>query len=95
MKIVVVGGGKMGLPLACMFAHHGALVTVCDRDAVLVEQINEGCDPHNEPELNSYLRAGISAGRLRATTATTPAVADAEAIVVLVSAHLSANRDID
>ena len=39
MRISVVGGGRMGLPLACVFAKHGAMVTVADIDAVLVQQI--------------------------------------------------------
>ena len=36
MNITVVGGGRMGLPLACMFGKHGAVVTVADIDADLV-----------------------------------------------------------
>ena len=39
MRISVVGGGRMGLPLACVFAKHGAMVTVADIDAALVAHI--------------------------------------------------------
>ena len=35
MKITVVGGGRMGLPLACMFGKHGASMTVCDINPAL------------------------------------------------------------
>ncbi len=34
MKITVVGGGRMGLPLACVFARRGAFVTVSDINSV-------------------------------------------------------------
>src|SRR5579862_2920899 len=40
--ITVVGAGKMGLPLACQFAHRGAKVTVCDIRQDVVEAINAG-----------------------------------------------------
>ena len=30
MNIAVIGAGKMGLPLACVFADHGANVIACD-----------------------------------------------------------------
>lgn len=94
-KIVVVGGGKMGLPLACMFAHRGAVVTVCDKNLNIVESINNGIDPHGEPEQDRYVRDGVAADRLRASTDTTGAVADADGVVVLVSAMLTPERDID
>ena len=70
MKIVVVGGGKMGLPLACLFADRGAQVTVCDTNPSIVQQINQGVDPHDEPKQQQYVHDGIVAGRLHASTAT-------------------------
>jgi nucleotide sugar dehydrogenase len=94
-KIVVVGGGKMGLPLACMFAHRGGLVVVCDTNPAIVDSINRGIDPHDEPDQGRYVHAGVASGRLRASTDTTAAVAQADAVVVLVSAMLTAERDID
>lgn len=94
-KIVVVGGGKMGLPLACMFAHNGARVTVCDLNKTIVEKINQGIDPHSEPEQDRYVRDGVSAGRLRASSETAIEVADADAVIILVSAMLTPDRDID
>jgi nucleotide sugar dehydrogenase len=94
-RIVVVGGGKMGLPLACMFAHRGASVAVCDKNVRIVERINEGIDPHNEPEVGSYLREAVAARRLRASTNTTEEVAQSDAVVVLVSAMLTAKKEID
>lgn len=95
MNIVVVGGGKMGLPLACIFAERGADVTVCDTNPDIVASINAGNDPHGEPEQAEYVRAGVEAKRLRATSDTATAAREAEAIIVLVSALLTPERDID
>jgi nucleotide sugar dehydrogenase len=94
-RIVVVGGGRMGLPLACMFAYRGASVAVCDKNPHLVERINQGIDPHDEPEGGRYLREAVAAGRLRANTNTTEEVARADAVVVLVSAMLTPEKGID
>ncbi len=43
MKITVVGGGRMGLPLACVFARHGASMTVCDINPALVRSDCSDC----------------------------------------------------
>lgn len=95
MNIVVVGGGKMGLPLACIFADRGAKVVVCDKNAVIVDAINRGIDPHDEPEQDTFVRKGHESGRLSASTDTTAAVREADVVVVLVSAMLTPHRDID
>src|SRR5258708_696935 len=95
MKIVVVGGGKMGLPLACLFADRGAQVTVCDTNPSIVQQINQGVDPHDEPKQQQYVHDGIVAGRLHASTATAAEVQHADAVIILVSALLTRDRDID
>jgi nucleotide sugar dehydrogenase len=78
-----------------MFASQGASVTVCDTNPSIVARINDGIDPHNEPEQDRYLREGVAAGRLRASEDTAAEVARADAVVILVSAMLTPERDID
>ena len=96
MKITVVGGGRMGLPLACMFAKNGGSVIVADINQNIVNSINAGISPYDEepglPELMGELH---KAARLSATTDTRDAVAQSEVIVVIVPAHLTEERDID
>lgn len=94
-NICVVGGGRMGLPLAATFAQHGAWVTVCDIDRDLVGEINEGRCPYEEPGLADLMSAMHREGRLSATTETARASTEAEAIVIIVPAHLNAHHDID
>jgi nucleotide sugar dehydrogenase len=95
MNITVVGGGRMGLPLACVLAKHGAEVTVADIDATLVTQLQTGRCPYEEPGLAELIARLHGAGSLRATTDTAAAVAGADATIVIVPAHLTPERDID
>lgn len=95
MKVSVVGGGRMGLPLACVFGKHGASVTVCDINPALVQCINAGKCPYEEPGLPELLSELHRAGRLSATPDTARAASASEAIVIIVPAHLTPDRYID
>ena len=95
MQICVVGGGRMGLPLACVFAEHGASVTVADIDADLVARIEAGDCPYEEPGLKDLMAKLHVSGRLTATTDTSAAAARSEAVVIIVPAHLTPEREID
>ena len=95
MRVTVVGGGRMGLPLACVLGKHGAHVTVADVDPALVEDIGVGRCPYEEPGLGPLMTHLHASGRLAATTDTSGAVSRSDAVVVIVPAHLTAARDID
>lgn len=85
MQITVVGMGKIGLPLAVHFARKGHSVIGADIDAKTVALINAGEEPFpNEARLGEYLPVEISAGRLSATTDTSGAVRESDAVVVAV-----------
>lgn len=95
-QVVVVGGGRMGLPLACVLADNGAQVTVCDVRQELVDDINAGRAPYpEEPGLEEIMARVHAAGTLRASTDTSASVAQAQYVVVIVPAHLTPERDID
>jgi nucleotide sugar dehydrogenase len=95
MEVAVIGGGRMGLPLACVFGKHGAAVTVCDINPALAESINAGVCPYEEPGLPELMAELHATGRLGATTDTREAASRAEVIVVIVPAHLTPDREID
>ena len=95
MKITVVGGGRMGLPLACVFGKHGANVTVSDLNPAIAQAIDAGACPYEEPGLAELIGELNQAGRLHGTTDTAKAVSDADVIVVIVPAHLTPDRYID
>jgi nucleotide sugar dehydrogenase len=91
VKITVVALGKIGLPLAVQFASRGHEVIGADVNATTVEQVNAGVEPFpGEAELAERLRAAIDAGRLRATTDTATAVAESDAVVIVVPLFVDA-----
>lgn len=95
MNITVIGAGKMGLPLACQFAHKGATVISCDIRPELVADINDGVCPIDEPGVPGLLAQAIADGRLTATTDTSAAVAMSSVVVVIVPVLLTPERDAD
>jgi nucleotide sugar dehydrogenase len=95
MKLTVVGSGKMGLPLACQFAHKGATVTACDVNPAVVDAINDGRCLIDEPGIPDLLASAVKTGQLTATTNTANAVARSDVVVVIVPAILTPNQRID
>jgi len=85
MKIAVVALGKIGLPLAVQFANEGHHVIGCDVNQNTVDMINAGNEPFpGEAQLDEYLKKVVASGHLVATTDTKSAVAQADAVVVVV-----------
>jgi nucleotide sugar dehydrogenase len=78
-----------------MFGKRGASIVVCDINVELVAAINAGACPYAEPGLAELMAELHGAGQLRATTDATAASSEADAVVVIVPAHLTADRDID
>jgi len=95
MKITVVGGGRMGLPLACAFARNGADVTVSDVNPAVARAIQAGDSPYEEPGLAELMRELHRDGRLHGTTDTAAATSASEVVIVIVPAHLTPERFID
>lgn len=81
MKIAVVGLGKLGAPLAAVFASKGHEVVGIDLNPDFVAAINRGAAPVVEPQLQDLIDA--SAGRLSASTDIATA-ASCEATFVIV-----------
>jgi UDP-N-acetyl-D-mannosaminuronic acid dehydrogenase len=85
VKAVVVALGKVGLPLAAQIARAGHEVVGCDVDERVVELVNAATPPFpNEEGLEEALRDAVGAGRLRAVTDTSAAVAEGPDLVVAV-----------
>lgn len=92
MDICVVALGKIGLPLAVQFASSGHNVVGADVDQGVVDLVNRGEEPFpGEAHLAEKLRENVDAGRLRATTDTTAAVAEADAVVLVVPLFVAAD----
>lgn len=85
LTVAVFGMGKMGLPLAAVFADKGAEVIGVDIDESVVERINEG-ENHidKEPGLDELVEKNVSARRLRATSDAEKAASQSDISVILV-----------
>ena len=85
----MVGLGKIGLPLAVQYAGRGHEVIGVDIDAGVVESVGRAEPPFpGEAELPERLGAVVARGRLRASTDTEDAVAQSEAVVVVVPLYV-------
>lgn len=77
--------GKIGLPLAVQFADKGHQVLGADVNAAVVDLVNRGIEPFpGEAHLAEKLSEAVAGGRLFATTDTAAAVAQSDAVVVVV-----------
>ncbi|MFW5898812.1 MAG: NAD(P)-binding domain-containing protein, partial [Candidatus Saliniplasma sp.] len=85
LTVAVFGMGKMGLPLAAVFADKGAEVVGVDVDEDVVEQINEGSNHiDKEPGLDELVEENVREGRLRASLDGVKAASSADVHVILV-----------
>src|SRR5882762_1816509 len=82
MHISVVGLGKLGAPLAAVLAHHGHTVVGVDSREEVVDLINSGAAPVEEPGLAALIASNRA--RLRATTDSAAAAAATEASFIIV-----------
>jgi len=83
--VVVVGLGKIGLPLAVQYALQGWHVIGCDINKQVVDTINAGrSHVQEEPELAYEVPRLVAEGKLHATLDIAEAVRQAQVIVVIV-----------
>ena len=83
--VAVYGLGKMGLPIATVFAETTGAVTGVDIDDSVVDAVNDGaCHVQNEPGLDEAVAGVVADGSLRATTDGVAAAGDARIHVVIV-----------
>jgi nucleotide sugar dehydrogenase len=95
-NVAVVGLGKIGLPLAALYAGKGMRVTGCDISPAVIEAVNRGASlVGGEPGLEEAVRQAHAAETLQATTDTTAAVAESDVVVVMVRVGLDASGHAD
>jgi nucleotide sugar dehydrogenase len=96
VTIAVYGLGKMGLPLAAVFADAGAHVIGADIDEDVVYGINQGiCHVTGEPGLPELVERNVGYGRLSATSDLVHAAEAADVMVILVPTLLDGNNNPD
>ncbi|WP_241982748.1 nucleotide sugar dehydrogenase [Halorubrum sp. ASP121] len=96
VPVAVYGLGKMGLPLASVFAETCGNVIGADVDPEVVATIqNGGCHVKREPGLDSLVADLVNDGSLRATTEPRDAARDASVHVVIVPTPITDEKEPD
>jgi len=85
-RLVVIGQGYVGLPMALRAANRGFVVTGLDTNGTIVGALNEGTS-HVDDVSGVELRDGLSNGYAASTDAT--CIANADAVVVCVPTPLT------
>jgi len=85
VPVAVYGLGKMGTPIAAVFADVSGNVTGVDVDPAVVEAVQNGRSPvENEPGLDDLVASTVARGALTAVTNPTAAAREAAIHVVVV-----------
>jgi UDP-N-acetyl-D-mannosaminuronic acid dehydrogenase len=96
VTVAIYGLGKMGLPLAAVFADKGARVIGVDTNPQVVAQVSEGkCPVSNEPGLPEMLQANVTRRKLSATTDGVAAARESDVMVILVPCLLNSDKSPD
>lgn len=96
LPVAVYGLGKMGLPLAAVFADVTGNVVGADIDPAVVDRINDGdCHVKREPRLDKLVAEQVADGALRATTDPVEAAAEASIHIVIVPTPITDEKEPD
>jgi len=96
VTVAVYGLGKMGLPLACVYAQKGAKVVGVDINSAVVAKVNQGiCPVEGEPGLPELLKSVVAQKRLSATTDGAAAARESDVLIILVPTLLDQSKNPD
>ena len=95
MRVAVLGLGYVGTVTAAGLASQGHEVVGVDVDDMKVDAISRGASPVVEPGIDSMIKDGVAAGRLRATSDPRVALDGADVSLVCVGTPSSSRGDAD
>ncbi|MGC9516937.1 MAG: nucleotide sugar dehydrogenase [Methanomicrobiales archaeon] len=95
LNFMVVGLGKVGLPLALVFADVGINVTGVDINQETVHTLNKGILPHYEPKVPELLDKCTQNGKFKAVTDSTKAAGYNDVIIMVVPTLISSSKEPD
>ncbi len=91
-KVVVVGLGYVGLPMAAIVASRGYFTTGIDINHDIVNKVNNKKSPINEPGLEEIVYKGVEAGRLRATVEASE-IRNSNVVLIIVQTPVDENKE--
>lgn len=95
--VTVVGLGKIGLPLAAVFANSGNFHVIgADKNKNVIDTVNKGISHiQNEPGLDELLKTAWEANTFEATTNTRDAVSKSDVVIVIVPVLVKDNGEVN
>jgi UDP-N-acetyl-D-mannosaminuronic acid dehydrogenase len=90
--LAVLGSGYVGLPTAALFAGAGFCVTAIDVKPAIVESVNQGISPINEPGLQELISKNVKAAKLNATFLSSATLKNKHVIIVAVQTPIDKNK---
>ncbi len=95
LTISIIGLGRMGLPIACLFADTGAKVIGVDINKKIVDLINNGKSPISGEGLEPLIEKYSKNGRLYATDRVNDATSKSDVIAIVVPTLIDEETDPD
>src|SRR4051794_15851907 len=95
MRVAVIGIGYVGAVSAACLVRDGHDVTAVDVSPVKVDGINAGESPIVEPGLDGLIKAGVAAGKLRATSDLEAAIRGTDISLICVGTPSRSNGSLD
>jgi len=92
LHLTVIGSGYVGLPTAALFADASFHVTAVDIKPEVVQTVNSGASPINEPGLHELISRNVQAGRLKATLNSTETLTQADTVIISVQTPIDQNK---
>ncbi|MEM2507063.1 MAG: nucleotide sugar dehydrogenase, partial [Nitrososphaeria archaeon] len=92
LHLTVLGSGYVGSPTAALFAAVGFHVTAVDVKPEVVEAVNNGVSPINEPGLNELIARNVKAGRLKAVLNSRGSFNSTDAFIISVQTPINKNK---
>ena len=78
MNIAIIGGGRVGLPVATVFAQNNNSVVCCEKNPDNLSRAQDGIAPFHEPNLEPMMRKNIHSGALTFVADISNAVKEAD-----------------
>jgi UDP-N-acetyl-D-mannosaminuronate dehydrogenase len=95
MKTAIFGLGKIGIPIACIFAELGEVIGA-DIDPEVVDQINKGISPLPDEQLVPQLiKKHVNEGVMKATTNLDYAAKNSDVKIIIVPLIIDENKKPD
>lgn len=92
LRLAVLGSGYVGLTTAALFAEAGFRVAALDIKPNLIELVNYGLSPMNEPQLKEVVSRNVQAGKLKATLNSTQILNEVDTIIISVQTPIYKNK---